>query len=112
MTSCIIHQGHMHGKTPMFDRTTLRRKLYPGVVPPDYHVTTTCQTPNCINPEHLTIRHKNAPRQSHKGRKFFTPIQIEEIRASTCSIRHLAQLYDTHPTNILNIRKHRTYRQQ
>jgi|DEB0MinimDraft_6_1074348.scaffolds.fasta_scaffold137259_2 hypothetical protein len=87
--------------------------LYKGGVPGDVHVCHTCDTPECVNPEHLflgthtdNMRDKVAKGRFRNGdrNKRVTDDEVEDIRASSETGVALARRYGISQSLISMIR--------
>jgi len=93
-------------------------KLYKGEIPEGLLVCHSCDTPLCVNPDHLwlgtdadNMRDKtekgrgNSPKGAAHGSAILTEIDVRAIRASAQSNRKLAFLFDTGKSNVSAIKR-------
>lgn len=85
-----------------------------GPIPDGSHVCHTCDTPCCVNPDHLWLGSikDNAIDKTRKGRNpvvALTPFQVREIRASPDNTNTLARRYGVGWNSVDNARKGKTY---
>lgn len=98
-------------------------RLFNGWIPKDMLVCHKCDTPSCVNPNHLflgTARDNVADRENKmRNRPLLGPdnhntklseAQVLQILEDTRSNKLVASSYDVDPTTIANIRKGRTWR--
>ena len=86
-----------------------------GPIPPDKIVCHKCDIPSCVNPAHLFLgtHQDNVTDKMRKGRykgsritsrvTRLSPVQVNEIRASTAGRRALARQYGVHHKTIAKI---------
>ena len=96
-----------------------------GFIPPDLCVLHRCDTPACVNPDHLFLgtradnsadmiakgraRHRS-PNGEQNGASKLTAPDVVAIRASTISSRALAKQFGVSKVTIQNIRHGRTWK--
>jgi hypothetical protein len=85
-----------------------------GPIPVGMLVLHKCDTPACINPEHLFIgTHKDNMQDclnKHRHVNKLTDEQVKHIRSSTLSHRILAKLYGVSHTIVGDVRRNQTYK--
>lgn len=95
-------------------------EIYRGIIPQGMCVLHHCDTPTCVNPDHLFIGTKRDntrdcmakdrfPERERHGRAKLTPEQIHEIRLSNASALVIAERYGVSRGHIYNIRANRTW---
>lgn len=98
-------------------RTSYR--LLVGEIPEGMHVLHHCDTPDCVNPEHLflgtnndNVQDKCEKKRQARGQRTgkLAPRAVLQIRASLKSGRKLSQIYGVSPVTISNIRNRRTWK--
>jgi hypothetical protein len=125
-TAHINNRGYgvikVNGKMKLAHRVSLEIHLN-TIIPNDKLVLHSCDTPSCINPEHLRIgSHKeNAndkyernrghhPSGSNHGRATLNEKQVKEIRRSKLLQKELAKIYHTSQSNIDLIKRRVTWK--
>jgi hypothetical protein len=93
-----------------------------GEIPDGAHVLHRCDTPCCVNPDHLWIgshadnmrdcadKGRNGQRGERSHNNRLTTSSVKEIKASALSRRELADFYDVGLSTIDDIRKGRTWK--
>lgn len=86
-----------------------------GEIPDGIQVCHSCDTPRCVNPDHLWLgtNKDNALDATSKGRNpivALKPDQVKEIRASSENTNVLSRVYGVGWNTIQNVRDGRTYR--
>ena len=139
--SCWIWKGTIgtdgYGKLKRHGRTIRAHRffyaIHIGEIPKDLFVCHKCDTPSCVNPEHLFLgtHLENEQDKTRKGRRPRSPTIVfpecpckgeavntakltEEkvlfIRTSKHSSKVLAEMYKVHVTTIQNVRALRTWK--
>jgi len=94
--------------------------IFVGPIPDDMCVCHRCDTPACVNPEHLFLgsraenmadmaTKKRSSRGPRHHRAMLTPEQVHEIRASTDTQWTLARRYGVGQTTISAVIRRRTW---
>jgi transposase-like protein len=91
---------------------------YKGEIPEGMQICHRCDTPSCVNPDHLFLgtaadnardkiakRRHNSPKGDQHHAAKITDGQVVSIRLSPLSISELARIYDVSPSTICKIRK-------
>ena len=117
-----MHKGYgllgYKGKTTRAHK--LAYELTYGPVPAGLHVLHKCDTPSCVNPDHLYLgtNADNVRDKVAKGRSLsrernpsskLTPEQVELIRVDKRSQRKIAKDYGVAQTTVCNIKHGRTW---
>lgn len=118
-TSCVNRKGY--GRFSVGGRTGSARiahrvswELYQGSIPKGMHVLHKCDTPECVNPDHLYIginndNVKDAIDRGHYARKL-TPDQVRLIRYSSTHRGKLAKQFGVSIALIYMIRNRKAWR--
>lgn len=91
-------------------------EAFVGPIPDGLCVCHRCDTPSCVNPEHLfldtsqgntadRVRKRRSARLSNHGSAKLTPAQVAEIRSSWLSQRKLARAFGVTQSNISAVRR-------
>ncbi|WEU68275.1 HNH homing endonuclease [Escherichia phage vB_Ec_Tarrare] len=131
MTDCILHTGcttkggygltHLNGKTMLAHRVAYIKAK--GAVPDGMVIMHTCDTPLCVNPEHLKAgtqrenridcvtkgRANPAKGEKHYGARLTEDI-VREIRTSSLTNTELAKVYGIPRRTISDARRGKTWR--
>lgn len=120
------HGGMGYGRIMFHQQKILAHRLswiaYHGEIPEGLNVLHQCDTPACVNPDHLFLgtNADNNRDRDNKGRQVtlrgekngnskLKPHQVLEIRQSSLSQRKLAEQYGVDQALIYNIRKRLTW---
>ena len=117
----------LNGKTELAHRASYM--LHKGDIPEGFHVCHTCDTPSCVNPDHLFLgtpkdnmqdckkkgRMNNGnPKGESNGKSKLTENDVFEIRDllenSPYSQAKIAEIYEVYYTAISKIKYKRTWR--
>ncbi len=96
-------------------------EIFRGEIPNKAHVLHRCDTPLCVNPDHLflgthadNMRDRDAkgkqPAGERNGRARLNSGQISEIRSSNQSCRKLAVIYAVSPSHIASIKSRKRWK--
>lgn len=103
------------GKTVSAHRLMWRLRF--GPIPPGKHIRHICDTPACINPDHLLLgSHADNMADRKERKRYFkaypklTPAQVRSIRLSTDTTTALARKYAVREATIRMARTGRTWR--
>lgn len=119
-----------YGRTPIGGGQTryahrVSFEQFNGPIPEGMEVCHRCDTPACVNPDHLFLgtHQENMADSSRKGRSrnrsfygtdhpraSFTADQVREIRARTDTLRNLAERFGCNIETVLRARRGQTYR--
>lgn len=88
---------------------------YVGPIPEGMEVAHLCDTPACVNPDHLRLatHAENMQQMAERGRSArakLTPDQVRAIRAREDTIFAMAIAFGVTPTTISNVLARRTYK--
>jgi vacuolar-type H+-ATPase subunit B/Vma2 len=107
--------AHHNGKTESAHR--IAWQLYKGEIPQGAFVLHRCDTPMCVNPEHLFLgsASDNMRDMAHKGRaksgaQKLTAKQVLEIRSKTGTLRALGKEYGVDFRTIHDIKTRRNWK--
>lgn len=94
-------------------------RIFNGHIPPGQMILHSCNTPSCVNPNHLRLgshrdnmddmvkagrgKGKPGPRGTKQGRSKLTETQVLAIRADTRPQRSIAREYGISQTNVCHI---------
>lgn len=92
--------------------------LHKGPIPPGMIVCHTCNTPSCVNPDHLFLAGKKRSHEKRKLQKYgskhhrskLTEKQVKAIRADNRSQKSIADEYEVSQPLIQNIKTRQIWR--
>lgn len=119
--SCMYGTLYVNGRTIRAHRVSYT--LYKGEIPSGMIVMHRCDTPLCVNPDHLSIGtnadnnadmdakgRRRAPRGEYNGHAKLTADDVATIRASSARSVDLAGKYGVTIQNISSIRRRKSWK--
>lgn len=111
-------QFHMSGKCAKSHRASYQ--LYVGPLDPSLHVCHKCDTPSCVNPEHLFLgtdadnlsdmsAKGRSPRGTRNGHTSLSEDDVRAIRSDTRAQHVIAAAYSIHQTTVSYIKRRATW---